>query len=152
MRVAGLLVLTLPLAGHASPPPTPCAGGRLTVALTVQASDPAPQGVTLELTYPPAEVSLPGSADELRARVSDQRGAALVLEVADGDANGDGKDDRLRMVYAAKSPIGSGPLVHVALDCVATAVTLSHLGCAVREAAGGSGKPLDGVRCAVAVP
>jgi len=136
--------------------PLTCNPGRglaVTVSVAYDAvSFPEVQGVELNLGYP-APVAIPGSGEEqaVRDRVTDL-GSAAILTPNDSDTNGDGTDDRLRVVYAGNGNIPVGDLVRARFDCQTAAVLdASAFRCVVTSASDPLGLAVTGATCAVAL-
>jgi hypothetical protein len=115
------------------------------------ASVPELAGVIVDLNYPEAAVSLPGSGSDasVLVRVTDVSGARGLAVIEDRDTTDDGEDDQLRNSYVTSSNIPSGDFEQVVFDCTAGAPVppAEAFTCAVSDSTDPQGFPVEGVSC-----
>jgi hypothetical protein len=134
-----------------------CTTATVTVLLDYDPlSVPDLAGVQVELDYPIASVSIPGSnGDEsVTARVMDITGAGGALDVQDLDTDSDGTDDQLRTSYVLfGASLSPGGFEAVEFDCEAGASVpvVEDFVCDLADASDGTGFPVSGIGCSVQV-
>lgn len=139
------------------PPPGECTTATVTVMLDLEPGV-FPAGVGVEVAYPVAVVSIPGSLDdaEVAARVTDVSGVPGFFAVADLDTNEDQVDDRLR-TSAVATPSTYSPDVfeEIQFDCEpgASVPSPEDFTCAITGPTDEFGNPIDAgqVGCSVSV-
>ena len=103
-------------------------------------------GMFLEVDYPPAVVSIPGSgtASTARARFTSLIGANYRVVPSDIDSNGDTVDDRGRTLVTANTSeeIPSAAIERIRFDCPSgRTVQPAQFACRPAETADASGQP-----------
>jgi len=112
-------------------------------------------GLVLDLNYPQAVVSIPGSGsdDSVVARVTDVSGAQGFAVIEDRDTNDDGQDDQLHTAYVTSGNISPGDFEQVLFDCTAgeAAPTADAFTCVVSDTVDPQAQPVTGVTCEISI-
>ena len=144
---AGFQALTWSPAWCATPPRIP-----VEIQISLPAEGVSVAGLTCRLTYPKAQVSLPGvgAASEVRERIE-----LLQRDDAKDDlmvVNNQADDGTLRVVYARQpadlsSPMTPGAFVRISFDATAALPSANDFTCQVGGASDATGRKLEGVTC-----
>jgi hypothetical protein len=123
-----------------------CTGSGVDALITVPygGSVAALGGVSIDLTYP-ASVSIPGNGFETEERSTDLTGSGGTLLSVDRDADHDGIDETLRLVYTLTGgrTFPPGDFASVFFDCVADMlIGPADLSCVVKSASDAAGNPV----------
>lgn len=164
LRATGLLLLGLAVPGWSGEPGSVTCGAKgveATVTLAYEARVVGDvTGAFLLLGYDPP-LGIPGSAtdESARERTRSLRGPAVRLTAVDEDSDGDGREDRVRILLTAtEGGLRGGEVARVRFDCPAgTRLPASALRCStdqISDEAGNLLRPEQArlVTCSAAMP